>query len=214
MALSGLAMSLAALALPDFLGMSAGSVSWIGLIPFTAGCLGLILSEMKRGSLAVNSMGFTVPILMAGVFGVLLPRIDRCQNTPSILAHISSKSRNDAWSLAEFGLVAPSLSFYAKNRVERCQTPQDVARYFQSRQVDSYLVTTERKWQQVRERMPSEAQVLRVQRRFLRNESILLVFRPGSISQAIAEASPADHGHLSLVERMRPSLPNPARQSN
>lgn len=149
----------------------------LGMIPLFGGLAGLLLSEWGQNRVAIQSFAVMSVVLAVTVFGFALARIDRHKNVPVIVQKIHHIAPRRRVRLAELGMVTPGLAFYSGQAIRRCETLEEAAAIFAdtSDAECGILITTDRKWKQLRTFLPKDVCVMGNYRRFLREGRVLLL---------------------------------------
>jgi hypothetical protein len=67
--------------------------------------------------------------------------------------------------------------FYTQQRIEKCQSIGEVAKFFQSHPRDAFVFTTAEQYPSIAEVIPSDVQVIERSPRFLKHGDVLLLSR-------------------------------------
>jgi 4-amino-4-deoxy-L-arabinose transferase-like glycosyltransferase len=148
----------------------------VGAAPLVGGGWAWWCAARDRRDQAVAAFAAAAAVLAVSLLGWGAGRVSRHQNSPSLIAAARRIAGPQAM-LVTHGYTVPSLVFYADQRIPAVNAADALLQHYRS-QPQTLLLTTSRKWDRLREQLPSDLVVLEQQRRFLRREDVLLVGRP------------------------------------
>jgi 4-amino-4-deoxy-L-arabinose transferase-like glycosyltransferase len=180
--------------------------AWLGLLglPLLAGAIAcLVLLARHRRPAAALTLAGTAISFVALLFGWALPRVDRHQQNQRLLAAIDQLGQQPR--VGAFGALEPTWIFYGGRPIDELTTgadPRNAARggrwtpkpwpeaaQFYGDGHDRFIITTDRHWPALRERLPAGAAVLAQCPRFLRSGNLLLIGREPAVARGDAPDS-------------------------
>jgi hypothetical protein len=160
--------------LPD-----AGSLAWVGAIPFAGGLIASLLSEIGGIRAALAVCGGTAVVFLTMVFAFVADRIAAGQVSRPAVAALRACGSNSG-PIGEFGYFKPGLVFYAQRRVEVLWHPLFVGQFVR-RFPDARLMTRTDLLPELKGELPREFVVLDRRPAFLRPErEIVVLGRPAA----------------------------------
>ena len=151
----------------------ASYLAAIGLIPIAGGLFATWLFQQERMLAARICIAATALILVVTGFGWVAPHVSRHQTGRLVAKDLEQRGR--AGRVATFGYSAPGLVFYSQRQIDSCRTPQDVGRYLE--QDDASIVTGSDRLPTLRPHLPPGTRILHQERRFLRDDAIVILGR-------------------------------------
>lgn len=155
----------------------------VGLVPVVGAIVGLRYSERgnPRGSLMTLAAVGIVFCLGLLAFAVL--PIDRHQNS-QMFADYARQHSTGAPQIASHNYLPPSLVFYHRDSIDRTGTPAEIVQFFASHSQDAFLITTGKHYDSISKSLPTDVEVLKRDRRFLRPGEVVLLGRQPAVDTA------------------------------
>jgi hypothetical protein len=168
--------------------------SWLGLlglIPLVGASVAVSFQRSRRFPQAAWTMAVTAVAFTTALFGWAVARVDRHQQNQLLLAAIERAGGNPR--IGAFGRLEPTWIFYGGRPVDELTLdgsesanrsgpwqpkPRPSAAAFFGQGQDRFIITTDRRWEQLREVLPPTAAVLAECPLFLRRERLLLIGTP------------------------------------
>jgi 4-amino-4-deoxy-L-arabinose transferase-like glycosyltransferase len=153
----------------------------IGAIPLAGAIVGWLLLRSERRQAAAMSFTAMAALFTVTLCGFVAQRIDRHQHNHRLLAAIDRHGRNPR--IGAFGCLEPTWIFYGRRPVQELAVGQSAssalpaAGEFFGDGEDRFIITTDRQWPTLRERLPTTAAVLAECPFLFRSERLLLVGR-------------------------------------
>jgi 4-amino-4-deoxy-L-arabinose transferase-like glycosyltransferase len=146
----------------------------IGVVPLVGGVAALRLAARwpMRAALMV---AVTAVAFVTALFGFGAVEVSRHQNSASLVEQ-TRRGGPAAVDLATFDFNAPSLVFYARQRVRSYFGAEDVRRFFDD-SANPYLITRADELERLRDVLPRDVEVVARQPRFLRPGEVVLLGR-------------------------------------
>ena len=156
------------------------SLALLGIIPLLGGAAGLIADERGRRRLAAGILGTVAVMFSLTLLAWGAVRIDRHQKSPVVAGWLKELAPGEHPDLAALGCFEASLLYYCDENILQLQRNEDVSGFFTSRPGHAFLITTDRRIQELelKGRIPADVHILRETPRFLRPESLVLLGRP------------------------------------
>lgn len=155
----------------------------VGLIPLTGAMVGLYFLRADRLKWAMRTLAMTAIAQSAMIFGVASVHISRYQTSRSIVQMAWQDSAGAA-DLAVYDYFEPSLVYYARQKVERFDEPEEVEEFFAEAR-HPYLITHEKFLEKITPLLPDDVGVIARKRRFLRRGDVVLLSRAPNLAQRL-----------------------------
>jgi 4-amino-4-deoxy-L-arabinose transferase-like glycosyltransferase len=104
-------------------------------------------------------------------------RVDAQQTSGEFAEVIRRHSHGGAAQIRSFGYYRPSLVFYSRQQVRQLESPQQVVDLFRQQTSDAFVFTSDDRYRQLFEVLPSDVCVLHKRPWFLRSSQVLLLGR-------------------------------------
>jgi 4-amino-4-deoxy-L-arabinose transferase-like glycosyltransferase len=169
-----------------------GGDRWLGLIglaPLLAGGLGLYFSRRGRPRAAFTALAALTAAFLIGLYGYVAVRVDRYQNSALLAAVIHDQAAGSESAISAYGYYRPSLTFYARQTIGRCKTPQQVQELFSQHPRNAFLFTTDERYRQIAAVLPPDVTVLRRCPKFLKSGEVWLLGRAPATSPSLTNSS-------------------------
>jgi len=160
----------------------------IGLIPLLGALLALRFQRTQRYPAAARTFAITAVAFTTAIFGWAVFRVDRHQQNQVLLAAIDRAGGHP--QVGAFGRLEPTWVFYGGRPIAELTLDPAVAAapngpwkpksrplapdFFGTGQ-DRFIITTDRRWDELRAALPPQAAVLAECPLFLRRERLLLI---------------------------------------
>lgn len=161
----------------------------IGLIPLAGAAIAFFFQRRQRIPQAAWTVAATAVAFTTALFGWAAERVDRHQQNQVLLAAIDRAGGNPR--VGALGRLEPSWIFYGGRPIDELTLdspgteqpsagpwrpkPRLPAAEFFSQGQDRFIITTDRRWNQLRAALPPDATILAECPLFLRRERLLLV---------------------------------------
>jgi 4-amino-4-deoxy-L-arabinose transferase-like glycosyltransferase len=155
----------------------------IGLAPLFAGGLGLYFSRVRRPRAAFTAFAGLSVAFLIGLHGVAAVQVDHHQNSAVLGDAIRAHSGPGAPEVKAYGYYRPSLTFYARQSIERCKTPEQVREFFHEHARNAFLITSDERYPQIATVLPPDVAVLQRCPKFLKSGEVLLLGRTPATAQ-------------------------------
>lgn len=155
----------------------------IGLLPLLAGCTAWRWTRQEKRERALKVLGLGAVGLMVVIFACTVPWISQAQESPQI-GRASREFSTGTGSIATYRYFAPNLPFYAKQRVERFQKPEDLQAWIDDSE-EIVLCLKAKNYQEIAETLGDSFVVQKKIDRFLRNEEILIVTKKPAVDSEL-----------------------------
>jgi hypothetical protein len=139
------------------------------------GCVAMAYGVLNRPDRAAASLVISSAVLVLGVFALGAHVADRHQQADQLLAPIN-QSRGPM-EVASFKVLEPGWVYYGRQPIREIRGPRQEAAAFLGASRNRYLITTERKWQEMAQELPDDVRVLVSVDRFLKGGRLVLVGR-------------------------------------
>lgn len=148
----------------------------IGIVPICGALCGWY--QTSRGQLfrSLQTLAIAGLLFATGLLGYAILPIDAHKNTHELGDLIQLRSTGQP-SIATYKYSPPSLVFYSRCFFDRLRSRDAVETYFRQHKTNAFLITTEQQVQHLLARLPSDFQVLRTERQFLKNQNIVVLGR-------------------------------------
>ena len=153
------------------------SLARIGIIPLLGGVAGLIADERGRRRLAASLLGVVAVVFCITLLAWGAVRIDRQQTSPVVARWIKELAPGEHPTLAALGCFEASLLYYCDQNILQLQSHEQVRDFFTAHPSNAFLITTDRRIEGLQGQFPTDVNILRETRRFLRPESLVLLGR-------------------------------------
>jgi len=147
----------------------------LGLIPLTGAALAAWQWRRGRTDRLIQCFAAMSILLATAVLGIASAHVSRHQNSPA-MATLARNASPAGRRIATFEYYAPSLVYYARQRVPECRNSEQVREFF-SASGPAFLVTRPDHLQKLAFALPPDVKVLARQRRFLRKGDLVLLGR-------------------------------------
>jgi len=151
-----------------------GAIGLVGVPLLVGGGAALYLFRRNRPQFAVIAVAVAAVGFVVGLFGFAAVRASRYQNSAPLIALIRQVDPGPV-HLATFDYNAPSLVFYAQQRVNQFYAEHEVQRFFETSN-NAYLITRAELLDDLKAALPADVQEIVRQPRFLRHGKELVVF--------------------------------------
>ncbi len=156
----------------------------IGLIPIALGGWMLYAKNHTSRRTCLNGLGAGAVLLVVAAFSGIAPWVSHAQES----YQLGSQARvisDPQTPLATFDYFAPNLPFYARRKVIRYHSPEQIADYFR-RHPDGMLCVREDHWGQLTNVLPRQLRIVKRTQRFFRTHDVLLLRGEHSATQSAA----------------------------
>jgi 4-amino-4-deoxy-L-arabinose transferase-like glycosyltransferase len=161
-----------------------GMLALVGFIPLAGAGLAFWHLRRNRPQRVVQCFAVMSVLLATSLLGVASVRVSRHQNSPAMAGAARRASPTDR-RIATFQYYAPSLVFYAQQRVPECRSAEEVRQLF-AVPGSAFLVTRPDHLPMLAEALPADVTVLARQRRFLRKGELVLLGRRAESEPEVA----------------------------
>jgi len=182
----------------------------IGLIPLAGAVLAFSFQRGQRFPQAAWTVAATAVAFTTALFGWTAARVDRHQQNHLLLAAIERAGGNPR--VGAFGRLEPTWIFYGGRPIDELTLdagdgeeagtspwkpkPRPLAAEFFGQGQDRFIITTDRRWNQLRAALPPQAAVVAECPLFLRRERLLLVGAVPPVTRtAHCNREPATQNH-------------------
>ncbi len=170
----------------------------VGLIPLLGALVALTFQRKQQFLAAARTVAVTAAMFTTAMFGWAVLRVDRHQESRLLLTMIERAGGRP--QIGAFGRLEPTWVFYGGRPIDELTLdpavaaqptgpwkpkPRPLAPEFFGSGQDRFIITTDRRWDQLRAALPTQATVLAECPLFLRRERLLL------IGVATARATPS-----------------------
>jgi len=161
----------------------------IGLIPLAGAVVAFFLQRGQRFPQAAWAVAVTAVTFTTALFGWAAARVDRHQQNHLLLAAIERAGGNPR--VGAFGRLEPTWIFYGGRPIDELTLdagdgeeagaspwkpkPRPLAAEFFGQGQDRFIITTDRRWNQLQAALPPQAAIVAECPLFLRRETLLLV---------------------------------------
>jgi len=161
----------------------------IGLIPLAGALVASFFQRRQRIPQAAWTVAVTAVAFTTALFGWAAPRVDRHQQNHILLAAVERAGGNPR--VGAFGRLEPTWIFYGGRPIDELTLdasesdngraglwkpkPRPSAAEFFGQGDDRFIITTDRRWDQLRAALPPQAAIVAECPLFLRRERLLLV---------------------------------------
>lgn len=156
----------------------------LGAIPLVGAGLAFWFARWHQRPRAVRALVGMAVCLAVTMMGFAAPRVSRHQNSESFAAAARAFG-GDRIALATYEYFAPSLVFYAEQRVLRLKQPEEIQTYFAEADCP-LLITRADRLDQLKNVLPADITTLARQPRFLRRHDLVLLGRRPQLAAAAA----------------------------
>ncbi len=160
----------------------------IGLIPLVGSGLAAFWLRSDQRGLVCHAVAVTAFVFTLSLFGLATLRVDHHQRNHELLAAINAHSHTPV--VGSFGCLEPSWVFYGGRPIveltagaesHEASTDSTIPRptglsNFLTKN-DSFVILPRRIWEQVRDQLPSEVEVIAESPYFLKKDSLLVISR-------------------------------------
>ncbi len=158
----------------------------VGLPSLVAGVCVFVWSQTGSGERPVRALLAGAVGCVVAIMGVAAPAVSTQQDGVT-LGRDARQREPEGGSTAVFAYFAPNLVFYSGGQVTETASPQEAAAHVAG-DADALLVIPEDQWDNVRPHLPASATILSRRREFLKDRTLLLVGRPGTLAAGDANA--------------------------
>jgi hypothetical protein len=171
-----------------------------GIILLIGAVVGYVLLRRERIQAACVSFAVTAVAFTTALFGFAVLRVDHHQQIHTLLAAIDSRAESPR--VGAYGRLEPTWIFYGGRPIDMLHLPDperadqdvvpvasgtgnripnprpslDVVDFFRDG-TDRFIITTDHHWEQLRDALPSDAEVLHQCPLFLKENDLLLIGR-------------------------------------
>lgn len=155
----------------------------VGVSLVVGGCLSLFWARRDRPQYAAVAFGAMAVAFVVSLFGFGAVRAGRHQNSEPLVSLIRQADRADV-QLAMFDYNAPSLVFYARQRVPQYYVAEEAQRFFASND-HAYLITRAECVEGLKAVLPDDVKEIARQPRFLRyGKEVVVLGRPARLARS------------------------------
>lgn len=160
-----------------------GAIGLVGVSLLIGGSLALAWAHTNRPRYAAVAFGVMAVAFVVSLFGVAATRVSRHQNSEPLIALIRQVDPAPV-QLATFDYNAPSLVFYAQQRVAQYYAEHEAKQFFAS-QGHAYMITRAECLAGLKAVLPADVQEIARQPRFLRHgKELVLLGRPPKLARS------------------------------
>jgi 4-amino-4-deoxy-L-arabinose transferase-like glycosyltransferase len=154
----------------------------IGIVPLAGGLVAVGLAA-RRPQRAVLAVAVTAFAFVTTLFGFGAVEVSRHQTSASLVEQ-ARRGGAAAMDLATFDLNAPSLVFYARQRVQGYFDAEEVRKFFDA-SANPYLITRADQLDRLRGVLPRDVEVVVRQKQFLRPGDVVLLGRASHTARGL-----------------------------
>lgn len=159
----------------------------LGAIPLVGAGLAFWFARWQQRPRAVQALIGMAVCLAVAMMGFAGPRVSRHQNSESF-ATAAREFGGERAALATYEYFAPSLVFYAEQRVLRLKQPEEIQIYFAEADCP-LLITRADRLDKLRRVLPADITTLARQPRFLRRHDLVLLGRRPQLAAAASTST-------------------------
>jgi 4-amino-4-deoxy-L-arabinose transferase-like glycosyltransferase len=154
---------------------------WIGVLLAIGGAICLLLCERdsRRGAIFVLS-GTSLAFCML-LFAYMTVRLDRYQVNPTVAQTIRHSTLGE-FRIAQYKYLPASLVYYTDARIDACNSPEKAIDYLKE-STNSYLVTTDEQYGELKALLPADVQIIGRYARFPMRGSVVILSRKTSLAR-------------------------------
>lgn len=165
-----------------------GALGLVGVSLLVGGVLSLVWAVRRQPRYAAVAFAATAVAFVVSLFGVAAVRASRHQNSEPLISLIR-QTDPAAVQLAAFDYNAPSLVFYAQQRVAQFYADQEVEQFFASND-HAYLITRAECVDGLKAVLPADVKEITRQPRFLRyGKELVVLGRPQRLAQSTSSSA-------------------------
>ena len=151
-------------------------VALIGLIPIAGAFVAMKFIDQEQRQRVVQTLMLTAVTFVFLMVGVVSSRLGPYQDTRLFVAEARAKAKTNDINLATYGFFDANAVFYAGKRVQKLDTPREVANFLAANS-PAYIIARERDHNALREELTSDVIELSRHRNFLRRDERILLGR-------------------------------------
>ncbi len=151
------------------------SIAMVGIVPIIGAIVACAFTQRGQPKQAVVCTAVMAVLMSVCMFSFVAVRAGKFQNSRSLIAQ-ARQLVGPNLRLGTFEHPESSVVFYARQPVERCATA-DRVQQFMSAHVEGVLLTSRKHFMELQPLLPSDCLVLSQQRRFLKDDELLLIGR-------------------------------------
>ena len=153
-----------------------GSLGLVGVIPLCGAAVCLALAERGQRRGAMLAFGAMAIAFSTTIMGLAVQRVDRHQVSKPMMETVRASRGKKPARIAAFNHMNSTYVFYARQRVDEFNQPEDVSAFFHDR-TPAYLLVRDQDLNQLQKALPADVVEIARMPQFLKSGELILLAR-------------------------------------